>query len=101
MRVVIIGQQDFGKATLDAFLNRGDVVSAVFCAPEREGARPDALRRVGAAPEPAIERPEHGRQGRVLRGDLGHDQRQARQGRLTRWQPPSHPPQGLNAPVHR
>ena len=29
MRVAIIGQQDFGKAALDAFLARGDDVAAV------------------------------------------------------------------------
>jgi methionyl-tRNA formyltransferase len=44
MRIAIIGQQDFGKAVLEAFLARGDEVTAVFCAPEKEGARPDALR---------------------------------------------------------
>ena len=44
MKVAIIGQQDFGKAVLEAFLKRGDTVSAVFCAPEKEGAKPDALR---------------------------------------------------------
>jgi methionyl-tRNA formyltransferase len=44
MKIAIIGQQDFGKAVLEAFLTRGDEVTAVFCAPEKEGARPDALR---------------------------------------------------------
>src|SRR6202158_2877725 len=44
MKIAIIGQQDFGKAVLEAFLTRGDDVAAVFCAPEKEGARPDALR---------------------------------------------------------
>jgi methionyl-tRNA formyltransferase len=44
MKIAIIGQQDFGKAVLEAFLARGDTVAAVFCAPEKEGARPDALR---------------------------------------------------------
>ena len=44
MRIAIIGQQDFGKAVLEAFLKRGDTVAAVFCAPEKEGARPDSLR---------------------------------------------------------
>ncbi len=44
MKIAIIGQQDFGKAVLEAFLARGDEVAAVFCAPEKEGARPDALR---------------------------------------------------------
>jgi len=44
MKIAIIGQQDFGKSVLEAFLTRGDEVTAVFCAPEKEGARPDALR---------------------------------------------------------
>ncbi len=47
MRVAIIGQQDFGKATLEAFLARGDTVAAVFCAPEK--GRPDPLRLAGEA----------------------------------------------------
>ena len=44
MKIAIIGQQDFGKSVLDAFLARGDAVAGVFCAPEKEGAKPDALR---------------------------------------------------------
>ncbi|NCW82319.1 MAG: methionyl-tRNA formyltransferase, partial [Betaproteobacteria bacterium] len=44
MRIVIIGQQDFGKSVLDAFLARGDEVAAVFCAPEKVGAKPDPLK---------------------------------------------------------
>ena len=44
MRIAIIGQQDFGKAVLEAFIARGDEVAAVFCAPEKEGARADVLR---------------------------------------------------------
>src|SRR5512140_2937807 len=44
MKIAIIGQQDFGKAVLEAFLARGDTVAAVFCAPEKEGAKADPLR---------------------------------------------------------
>ena len=44
MKIAIIGQQDFGKAVLEAFLARGDIVGAVFCAPEKEGAKADPLR---------------------------------------------------------
>lgn len=44
MKFAIIGQQDFGKAVLEALLARGDQAAAVFCAPEKEGVRPDALR---------------------------------------------------------
>jgi methionyl-tRNA formyltransferase len=44
MRVALIGQQDFGKAVMEAFLARGDEVVGVFTAPEKEGAKPDPLR---------------------------------------------------------
>jgi methionyl-tRNA formyltransferase len=44
MRIVIIGQADFGKAAFEAFTSRGDTVAAVFCAQEKPGARPDSLR---------------------------------------------------------
>lgn len=44
MRIAIIGQQAFGASVLKAFLERGDVVAGVFCAPEKEGTRPDPLR---------------------------------------------------------
>ena len=44
MKLAIVGQQDFGKAVLEAFLARKDEVAGVFCAPEKPGARPDALK---------------------------------------------------------
>jgi methionyl-tRNA formyltransferase len=49
MRVAIIGQQAFGKAVLDAFLERGDTVAGAFVAPEAEGARADPLRAAAQA----------------------------------------------------
>jgi methionyl-tRNA formyltransferase len=44
MKIAIIGQQDFGKAVLEAFLARKDEVAGVFCAPEKEGAKADPLK---------------------------------------------------------
>ena len=44
MKIAIIGQQDFGKAVLEAFISRGDQVAGVFCAPEKEGAKADPLK---------------------------------------------------------
>jgi len=44
MKIAIVGQQDFGKAVLEAFLTRGDEVAGVFCAPEKEGAKADPLK---------------------------------------------------------
>jgi methionyl-tRNA formyltransferase len=49
MRIVIVGQQAFGKAVLEAFAGRGDEIAGVFAAPDRPGARPDPL--VAAAGE--------------------------------------------------
>ena len=43
MRIAIFGQQAFGKSVLEAFLDRGDEVAAVFYAPAKPGARPDPL----------------------------------------------------------
>jgi methionyl-tRNA formyltransferase len=44
VKIAIIGQQDFGKAVLEAFVARGDEVAGVFVAPDKEGARPDPLK---------------------------------------------------------
>jgi methionyl-tRNA formyltransferase len=52
MKIAIIGQQDFGKAVLEAFLARADEVAGVFCAPEKPGAKADPLR--AAAQEKGI-----------------------------------------------
>src|SRR5450631_4903665 len=44
MRIAIVGQRDFGKAAMDAFIKRGHVVTGVFCAPDKPGEAPDPLR---------------------------------------------------------
>jgi methionyl-tRNA formyltransferase len=44
MRLVIIGQQAFGKAVLDKSLERGHEVAAVFVPPQAPGTKPDPLR---------------------------------------------------------
>ena len=43
MRIVVHGQQAFGKAVLEALLKRGENVIAVYVAPEKEGAKADPL----------------------------------------------------------
>jgi methionyl-tRNA formyltransferase len=43
VRIAFIGQQEFGKAVLEAFLARGDQIAGVFCTPEKPGGKPDAL----------------------------------------------------------
>ena len=77
MRVAILGQQDFGKAVLDAFLKRGDSVAAVFCAPEKAGTKADPLRtaaqeaRVVVHQLPSLKSPEARDLLQGLQVDLG------------------------------
>lgn len=77
MRIAIIGQQDFGKAVLEAFLARGDDVAGVFCAPEKEGAKPDPL-RIAAQDKglrtfqlPSLKGPEAVQAMKDLNADIG------------------------------
>jgi methionyl-tRNA formyltransferase len=77
MRIVLIGQQDFGKAVLEAFLARGDKVAGVFCAPEKPGARADAL-KVAAQEKgvpvfqlASLKSPEASAKLRELNADIG------------------------------
>ena len=48
MRIAIVGQRDFGKAAMEAFVKRGDIVAGVFCAPEKPGEAADPLRLAAA-----------------------------------------------------
>ena len=50
MRVALIGSADFGKAALEAFLDRGDEVVAVFCPPDNpKSSKPEALKEATIA----------------------------------------------------
>lgn len=50
MRVALIGSADFGKAALEAFLDRGDEVVAVFCPPDNpKSTKPEVLKEVAIA----------------------------------------------------
>ena len=77
MRIAIIGQQDFGKAVLEAFISRGDTVAGVFCAPEKAGAKPDPLRvaaehaRIPVQQLSSLKTPEAAAALRSLDVDLG------------------------------
>ena len=50
MRVALIGSADFGKAALEAFLDRGDEVVAVFCPPDNpKSSKPEMLKEAALA----------------------------------------------------
>ncbi|MEM7253758.1 MAG: methionyl-tRNA formyltransferase [Pseudomonadota bacterium] len=44
MKIIVNGQQAFGKAVLEELLNRGEDVAAVYCAPDTEGRPLDPLK---------------------------------------------------------
>ena len=77
MKIALIGQQAFGKAVLEALLERGDAVIAVYCAPDREGARPDPLKEAALEHKlpllqpPTYKEPEVWDAYRELRPELG------------------------------
>ncbi|MFD1703275.1 methionyl-tRNA formyltransferase [Methylopila henanensis] len=49
MRIVVHGQQAFGKAVLEALLARGEEVVAVYVAPEKDGQKADPLKEAAIA----------------------------------------------------
>jgi methionyl-tRNA formyltransferase len=77
MKIAIIGQQEFGKSVLDALVARGDDIVGVFCAPEKEGAKPDPMRLAAEAHGlrafqfPSLKTPEAIAAMRVINADIG------------------------------
>src|SRR5678809_278877 len=57
MRIVVHGQQAFGKAVLEALLKRGENVVAVYVAPEKEGAKADPLKEAALAAKLPVHQP--------------------------------------------
>jgi methionyl-tRNA formyltransferase len=49
MRIALLGQQKFGKAVLDAFIDRGHTVVGVLCAPDRPGQPVDPIKSAAGA----------------------------------------------------
>lgn len=57
MRIVVHGQQAFGKAVLEALLKRGDNVIGVYVAPEKEGQKADPLKEAALAAKLPVYQP--------------------------------------------
>jgi methionyl-tRNA formyltransferase len=49
MRIALLGQQKFGKAVFDAFVDRGHTIAGVFCAPDKPGTSPDPIKAAAAS----------------------------------------------------
>ena len=76
MRIVVHGQQAFGKAVLEALRQRGEEVVAVYVAPEKPGAKTDPLKETALAASLPVHQPDSYRkpevweQFRALKPDL-------------------------------
>src|SRR5436305_4163853 len=57
MRIVVHGQQAFGKAVLEALLKRGENVVAVYVAPEKPGQKADPLKEAAIAAKLPVYQP--------------------------------------------
>jgi methionyl-tRNA formyltransferase len=57
MRIVVHGQQAFGKAVLEALIKRGENVIAVYVAPEKPGQKADPLKEAALAAKLPIYQP--------------------------------------------
>src|ERR1700692_4527405 len=65
MRIVVHGQQAFGKAVLEALLKRGETVVAVYVAPKKEGSKPDPLKEAALAAKLPVFQPASYRKPQV------------------------------------
>ena len=57
MRIVVHGQQAFGKAVLEALLKRGEDVVGVYVAPEKPGQKADPLKEAALAAKLPVYQP--------------------------------------------
>ena len=65
MRIVVHGQQAFGKAVLEALIKRGENVVAVYVAPEKEGAKADPLKEAAIAAKLPVYQPSSYKDSKV------------------------------------
>ena len=77
MRIIVNGQQAFGRSVLEALLERGEDVVAVFTAPDNEGGPPDPVKECAVERGLPVFQPRSFRRPgvwdamRELRPDLG------------------------------
>lgn len=76
MRIIINGQQAFGRAVLEALIERGEEVVGVYCAPDKEGGKVDPLkeaaleRNIPVYQPRSFKKPEVWEQMKSLQADL-------------------------------
>jgi methionyl-tRNA formyltransferase len=58
MRIVLIGQAAFGAKVLEALLEKGENIAAVYTPPDRPGGRPDPLKELAVTKEIQVLQPK-------------------------------------------
>lgn len=66
MRLIVMGQQAFGKAVLEALLERGEDVVAVYCAPDKEGRPVDPMKEAALEKNIPLYQPANFKDPKVL-----------------------------------
>jgi len=94
MRIVVHGQQAFGKAVLEALLNRGDDVVAVYCAPD--GSSPDPLKEFALEKGFEVNQPASWEDAAVVEKLKSHNADLCVMAYVTLFVPP----EVLNIPTH-
>ena len=70
MRIVVHGQQAFGKSVLEALAERGEDVVAVYCAPDPAGGRIDPLKEAALARKLPVYQPRSFRKDPAVREEF-------------------------------
>ena len=70
MRIVVHGQQAFGKSVLEALLERGENVVGVYCAPDPAGGRVDPLKEAALARGLPVHQPRSFRKDPTVRDEF-------------------------------
>src|SRR5215471_1680599 len=66
MRIVVHGQEAFGKAVLEKLLERNETVTQVFCAPDKPGRAEDPLKAFARQKGLPVEQPKSWRAPEAL-----------------------------------
>src|SRR5215471_10544963 len=70
MRIVVHGQQAFGKSVLEALLERGEDVIAVYCAPDPSPRRANPLKEAALVRTPPVQQPRSFRNNPEVREEF-------------------------------
>lgn len=96
VRIIVHGQQAFGQSVLEALLDRGDEVIAVYCEPDKEGRPHDPIKACALERGIPVFQPKSYRNGETQAEFAGHNADLCVMAYVTLFVPED----VLNAPTH-